>query len=205
MSSETAALIILSLFFSTLPTFFLTLFITAKLDRIYIESLMSGNHKKLKIDSCNMTFNAIVLLSGLGFLVFAFSNDGSIPFKYEIVLYIFIIGAFGIGVHGILEWLAKINTIVLFQDVDYFVYTSHFFKVYEIKYSDINYVEFYVIGEGLKRFEVAGDVPLKYIKVSTKVKAFKLDLDMIGLRYFLDKLEEYDKVKFLDSENEEQL
>jgi len=62
-----------------------------------------------------------------------------------------------------------------------------------------------VIGEGLKRFEIIENVPVKYIKIHTKVKTFKLYIyHVIGAKYFFEKLEEYDKVKFPDLENKEQ-
>jgi len=182
--------IAISPFILGLPMMLILSSIGEKLDRIYVESLMVGKYKKIKIDSRNFIGHVIGLSCGLSFILFIpLVPDDSIPFIYGIIFFIFIIGLFGHEIHGILQWRGKINTIELFQNKDYFVYTSHFFKSYEIKYSDIDYIEFYVIGEGLKRFEIIENVPVKYIKIHTNVKTFKLYIHhVIGAKYFLEKL-----------------
>ena len=205
MGSETGRLIVIFLLCSMLLVIFFGTFPARKLDKIHKSSLKTKNHIKIKKDYAHTPLGLYFVLLGLNLLIVGFDTGTFFYHPMVTFFYISFIGLIVYGVYITTKCLGIVNAIELFKDRDYFIYRSIFLKSYEIKYSDIDYIEFYVIGEGLKRFEIIENVPVKYIKIHTKVKTFKLYIyHMIGAKYFFDKLQEYDKVKFPDLKNEEQ-
>jgi len=204
MGSETGRLIVIFILFSMLLVLFFGEFPARKLDKIYKLSLKTKNHIKIKADYEYIPGGLSFILFGLNLLIVGFDTGTFFDHPMMTFFYILSTGLIFYGVYITMESLGKINTIEAFKDRDYFIYRSHFFKVYKIKYSDIDYVEFYVSGEGLKRFEIVENVPVRYLKIHTKIKTFRFSCSKFGIEYFFDKLEEYEKVKFPDLENKEQ-